>query len=119
MRPGVYCLKLQQGLSPYPVPLIPGHLSTSTTTGKSDQGSALVHSEDSKEYTWQWTRDQLIPTSVKHPIWYYITDPRSISISRKPSRTPEVLLPNGSGISSKEVGLVKPCYNPMISTLSE
>ena len=23
------------------------------------------------------TRDQLIPTSVKHPIWYYITDPRS------------------------------------------
>jgi len=41
------------------------------------------------------------------------TDPRSISISRKPSRTPEVLLPNGSGISSKAVGLVKPCYNPI------
>ena len=29
-----------------------------------------------------------------------VTDPRSISISRKPSRTPEVLLPNGSGIRS-------------------
>ena len=34
-----------------------------------------------------------------------MTDPRSISISRKPSRTPEVLLPNGSGISDQSL-----CY---------
>jgi hypothetical protein len=49
------------------------------------------------------TRDQLIPTSVKHPIWYYITDPRSSSHLVSPYETEAVI---GPGISTGRIALI-------------